>query len=74
MFKTIVQIYEVQRQSEAEKLVSLGVDHVGSVLMEDGKWKQPALRRCVESVKAGGAKSSLIPLTRDHVKIFSALE
>lgn len=74
MLKTIVQIYEVQRQSEAEKLVSLGVDHVGSVLMEDGKWKQPALRRCVESVKAGGAKSSLIPLTRDHVKIFSALE
>ncbi len=74
MFKTIVQIYEVQRQSEAEKLVSLGVDHVGSVLMEGGKWKQPALRRCVESVQAGGAKSSLIPLTKDQVKIFSALD
>ncbi len=74
MSKTIVQIYEVQRQSEAEKLVSLGVDHIGSVLMESGRWKQPALRRCVGSVQAGGAKSVLIPLTQDPVKIFSALD
>jgi len=30
--KTIIQIYEVQKPKEAEALVDLGVDHIGSVL------------------------------------------
>jgi hypothetical protein len=32
MRKTIIQIYEVQKPKEAEALVALGVDHIGSVI------------------------------------------
>ncbi len=57
-----VQIYEVQRPDEAEKLVSMGVDHVGSVILEEDNWKVPAVKDTVRVVADAGARNSLIPL------------
>ena len=33
MKKIVVQIYEIQRPREAEKMIELGVDHLGSVIL-----------------------------------------
>ncbi len=74
MKKTLIQIYEVQKPKEAEALVSLGVDHIGSVLVSEDRWKQPGIRRTVQAVQNAGAKSGIIPISKDPVKIFSALD
>jgi phosphoribosylanthranilate isomerase len=74
MEKTIIQIYEVQKSGEAEALVALGVDHIGSVLADVNKWKNATIRKTVQVVRQSGAKSGLIPLMKDPVKIFAALE
>ena len=74
MGKTIIQIYEVQKPMEAEALVALGVDHIGSVLTDVNKWKNSMIRKTVQVVRQSGAKSGLIPLMTDPVKIFAALE
>jgi phosphoribosylanthranilate isomerase len=60
--KLIVQIYEIQSPWEAEAVVALGVDHVGSVVLSAEDWRLPLLRETVAAVQAAGAKSSLIPL------------
>lgn len=70
----IVQIYEIQTPREAEKMIFLGVDHIGSVLTESDNLKQSELRETVSLVKKSGAKSSLIPLTDDIDLISSALD
>jgi len=62
----IVQIYEVQLPDEAEAVVALGVDRVGSVVLSATGWKQPELKETIARVQACGARSSLIPLFRDH--------
>jgi phosphoribosylanthranilate isomerase len=74
MRKTIIQIYEVQKPKEAEALVALGVDHIGSVIADGLKWKNAAVRKTVQVIRQAGAKSGLILLFKDPVKIFSALE
>lgn len=71
---TIIQIYEVQKSGEAEILAELGVDHIGSVLVSEGRWKQPAIKRTIQTVQNGGAKSGVIPISKDPMKIFSALD
>ena len=43
MSKTIIQIYEIQTPDEAETMLSIGVDHVGSVLLDRDHWKDPAI-------------------------------
>ena len=58
----IVQIYEIQTPREAEIMIELGVDHVGSVLLEMQAWKSSDLKSTVELVQSAGRKSSLIPL------------
>lgn len=70
----IVQIYEIQDPWEAEKCLELGVDHVGSVLLDRDEWKVPVIRQVVEVVQSGGAKSSLIPLFSDFQLIAAALD
>lgn len=65
MNKIIVQIYEVQRPSEAEKLMAIGVDHIGSVIVSLEAWKVPSIRDTVNLVQGKGGKSSLIPLFDD---------
>ncbi|PKN63982.1 MAG: hypothetical protein CVU54_19125, partial [Deltaproteobacteria bacterium HGW-Deltaproteobacteria-12] len=74
MKKTIIQIYEVQRPKEAEALIELGVDHIGSVLVDQAKWKKPAIRKTVQVIRQAGARSGLIPLFKDPIKIFQAID
>ena len=74
MNKTLIQIYEVQKPKEAEALAEMGVDHIGSVLVSEDRWKQPAVRKTVQAVQSGGARSGIIPISRNPVRIFSALD
>lgn len=60
--RLIVQIYEIQTPREAEAMAALGVDHIGSVILDAAAWRQPLLRETIEAVRRAGAKSSLIPL------------
>ncbi len=62
MNKIIVQIYEVQTPSEAEKLMELGVDHIGSVVVSQEVWKLPLIRDTINMIDGSAARSSLIPL------------
>ncbi|MDQ5986608.1 MAG: N-(5'-phosphoribosyl)anthranilate isomerase [Syntrophus sp. SKADARSKE-3] len=70
----IVQIYEVQEAREAEALVALGVDHIGSVILSMEAWKFPAIRDTVRAIQGAGAKSGLIPLFGDKAAIFRLLD
>jgi phosphoribosylanthranilate isomerase len=70
----IIQVYEVQTQHEAELLISMGVDHIGSVILGADSWKDPGLRDAIRKVAELGARSSLIPLFRDLNVIRRALE
>ena len=74
MEKTIIQIYEVQNPKEAEALVDLGVDHIGSVLTDSDQLKNAAIRKTVQVIQQAGAKSGLIPLFKDLETIFQALD
>jgi phosphoribosylanthranilate isomerase len=65
MGRCIVQIYEVQSPQEAEAVVALGVDRVGSVVLSAAGWKQPEVKETIARVRACGAWSSLIPLYSD---------
>ena len=60
--KIIVQIYEIQDPFEAQKLVEIGVDRIGSVLISETDWKVPGVRDTIRLVRSTSAKSSLIPL------------
>jgi phosphoribosylanthranilate isomerase len=62
MKRIIVQLYEIQEPREAERLIELGVDRIGSVILSVEAWKVPAVRDVVRLVRGSGAKSSLIPL------------
>jgi phosphoribosylanthranilate isomerase len=70
----IIQVYEVQTQNEAGQLISLGVDHIGCVILSTDKWKHPALKDMIRTVAELGARSSLIPLFSDLNFIRRALE
>ena len=74
MKKTIIQIYEVQQPQEAEALVDLGVDHIGSVLTDSAQLKNEAIRKTVQVIQKAGAKSGLIPIFKDPLEIFQALD
>jgi len=70
----IVQVYEIQSPVEAEVMIELGVDHVGSVLLSEERWQEPDLLSGIQMVRAAGRKSSLIPLFGDENVICRALE
>ncbi|MGB5218460.1 MAG: hypothetical protein WBN66_09175 [Smithella sp.] len=74
MKKTIIQIYEVQKPNEAEALVDLGVDHIGSVLTDSTQLKNATTRKTVKVIQQAGARSGLIPIFKDPVEIFQALD
>jgi phosphoribosylanthranilate isomerase len=59
---SIIQIYEIQSPREAELMIELGVDHVGTVLEDGQNWKNDAIRDTLRVVRDAGKKSSLIPL------------
>jgi len=69
----IVQLYEIQEPREAERLIELGVDHIGSVLFSPDDWKIPAVREVSRLVRQSPARSSLIPLMTKTDDILRAL-
>lgn len=74
MKNTIIQIYEVQEPREAETLVNLGVDHIGSVLTDSAQLKNTTIRKTVKVIQEAGAKSGLIPIFKNPAEIFQALD
>jgi phosphoribosylanthranilate isomerase len=74
MTKIIIQIYEVQTPSEAEELMDLGVDHIGSVIVSKASLKIPAIRETIRLVQENGGKSTLIPLFDDFDAISLMLD
>ena len=74
MEKIVVQIYEVQTPSEAEKLMALGVDNIGSVLVSEENWQVPPIKETIRTVQAGGALSSLILLFNDTQALYRTLD
>ena len=74
MSKIITQIYEVQTPSEAEKLISLGVDHIGSVIVSQEVWKVPLIKDTIDLIDASSVRSSLIPLFNDLDAILRTLD
>ncbi len=72
--KIITQIYEIQTPHEAAALIESGVNHIGSVLIQEGPLKQPLLKETIELVRRSDSKSSLIPLFSDIGSILHALD
>jgi phosphoribosylanthranilate isomerase len=73
--KTILtQIYEIQSPGAVEPLVNMGVDHIGSVILDEQRWKIPELRDTVRLVSQTGARSSLLPLFSDVDAVSRALD
>ncbi|MCD4764562.1 MAG: hypothetical protein K8R28_11150 [Desulfobacterales bacterium] len=72
--KNIIQIYEVQTASEAEKLIELGVDHIGSVIVSGGEWRISIVKETTNFIDSTGSKSSLIMLFSEQNNIFRALD
>lgn len=70
----IVQIYEIQTPEDAETMVGLGVDHVGSVVPWADRWKDPVLKATIQCVQDAGHKSSLIPLFGDQDLIGATID
>jgi phosphoribosylanthranilate isomerase len=62
MENIIIQIYEVQDPAEAQALISLGIDHIGSVITSEDQWRVPSIKDTVKAVRSTAGKSSLIPL------------
>lgn len=74
MEKFISQIYEIQTPDEAEKLIEIGVDHIGSVLLSEEDWKVSSVKDTIRVVSQSGSKSSLIPLFNTAEMVFRTLE
>ena len=74
MAKTIVQIYEVQNPNEAEQLIELGVDHIGSVLVSPDTWRSNDIKDTVQCTKVTNALSSIIPIFHDPDLICTMLD
>ncbi|MCJ8501267.1 phosphoribosylanthranilate isomerase [Desulfatitalea alkaliphila] len=69
-----IQIYEIQTVAEARTMLELGVDHIGSVLVSSDQWRDEPLQEAIATVRAAGAKSSLIPLFQDVDVIGRAID
>ena len=72
--KVIVQVYEIQEPGEADAVIALGVDHVGSVVLSTAAWRNPTLHETIRLVQRAGAKSTLIPLYRAPDIVYRSLD
>jgi len=72
--KIIVQIYEIQDPFEAEKLLEIGVDQIGSVIVSEAEWKVPGVKETIRLVRSAAAKSSLIPLFNSLESVLYTLD
>ncbi len=68
--KVFVQIYEIQTPKEAEIMIELGVDRIGSVVLTVNEWKNTTLRETIRLRENTAVKSSLIPLFSDPDMVF----
>jgi phosphoribosylanthranilate isomerase len=69
-----VQIYEIQDPQEAEAVIELGVDRIGSVILSEENWKVPAIKEAIRVSKGAGIKHSLIPLFNREEVLFRTIE
>ena len=74
MKRIIVQIYEIQTPSEAESMLDLGVDHIGTVITSEADWKKSNIKETVRLVNSESAQSSIIPLFSEPDAIFNMLD
>jgi phosphoribosylanthranilate isomerase len=74
MKKLIVQIYEIQNPNEAENLIEIGVDCIGTVLVSESDWKIPRVKDTIRRVQSSPAKSSLIPLYNTPDSVLQTLD
>lgn len=70
----IIQIYEIQEPYEAEKMIEVGVDHIGSVILSEEEWKKPSIYDTIRIIGDSPSKSSLIPLFNKRDSVFRALD
>ena len=74
MQRIIVQIYEVQTPLEAEALIEVDVDHIGSVIVSEENWKLAPLKETIKTIRSSAAKSSLIPLYNTRESVLRTLD
>ncbi|MEN6622891.1 MAG: hypothetical protein ABFD50_15245 [Smithella sp.] len=74
MSRIMIQIYEVQNPWEADSVIALGVDRIGTVLLFQDGWKAPILRDTVRAVQGMGAQSGMIPLFSEKETVFRILD
>ena len=74
MGKIAVQIYEIQEPIEAEAVIELGVDRIGSVILSEQDWKVPAIREAILISRTARVKHSLIPLFSTKEVLFEAID
>jgi len=72
--KVVTQIYEIQDPWEAEAVISLGVDRIGSVLLSADEWKVPRIKEAIAVSRDAGREHSLIPLFDDMETLFRVLD
>lgn len=74
MRKIAVQIYEIQDSREAEAVIGLGVDRLGSVILSEENWKVPDIREAILTSREAGVKHSLIPLFDKKEILFRSID
>lgn len=74
MGRIAVQIYEIQNPEEAEAVVLLGVDRIGSVIVSVDEWKVPSIKDAVLVSKEASAKHSIIPLFNNAERLFRVID
>jgi phosphoribosylanthranilate isomerase len=70
----IIQIYEIQDPWQAERCIDLGLDHIGSVLLSQDRWRQPILKEVIGLSEATEVKNSLLPLFGDMETLARCLD
>lgn len=70
----LTQIYEIQTPEEAEVMIELGVEHIGSVILNADHCLQQALLDTVNTIRDSTSKSSMIPLFVDFEAICKVID
>jgi phosphoribosylanthranilate isomerase len=73
-FNLIIQIYEIQTESEAKIALLQGVDHIGSVVLSETHWADSKIRSTIDLVHQAGKKSCLIPLFKNVKIIYRCID
>lgn len=74
MKKILIQIYEIQTPDEALHMIDLGVDYIGTVILNQQDWKSAVIKDTINTVHENGALSSLILLFNDQDSVFRAID